>query len=30
LKYGSGSFFDDLGDRTINDDVFLKFEFVAM
>ena len=30
LKYGSGSFFDDLGDRTINDNVFLKFEFVAM
>ena len=30
LTYGSGSFFDDLGDRVINDEVKLSFEFVAL
>jgi polyisoprenoid-binding protein YceI len=30
LTYGSGSFFDDLGDRVINDDVKLSFEFVSL
>ena len=30
LTYGSGSFFDDLGDRVINDEVKLSFEFLAL
>lgn len=30
LTYGSGSFFDDLGDRVINDEVKLSFEFIAL
>ena len=30
IIYGSGSFFDNLGDRAINDDVHLKFTFTAV
>ena len=30
MTYGSGSFFDDLGDRVINDDVKIGFEFTAI
>ena len=30
IIYGSGSFFDSLGDRAINDDVSLKFTFTAI
>ena len=29
IKYGSGSFFDDLGDKMIKDNFTLTFEFVA-
>ena len=29
IKYGSGSFFDDLGDKTIYDDFQVKFSLVA-
>lgn len=29
IRYGSGSFFDDLGDKTIYDDVEFKFNIVA-
>ncbi len=29
IKYGSGSFFDGLGDRTINDEFEIKFELFA-
>lgn len=29
IRYGSGSFFDDLGDKTIYDDVEFKFDIVA-
>lgn len=29
ITYGSGSFFDDLGDRAINDEVLLQFNFTA-
>ena len=28
IKYGSGSFFDNLGDRTINNDFELKFDLM--
>ena len=30
ITYGSGSVFDDLGDRVINDDVKIGFEFTAL
>ena len=30
IIYGSGSFFDDLGDRAINDEVHIRFEFTAL
>ena len=30
IKYGSGSFFDNLGDRVINDEVKIGFEFTAL
>ena len=30
MIYGSGSFFDDLGDRAINDEVYIKFIFTAV
>jgi len=30
IKYGSGSFFDNLGDRAINDDVLISFVFLAI
>jgi len=30
ITYGSGSFFDDLGDRVINDEVKIGFEFTAL
>ena len=30
MTYGSGSFFDDLGDRVINDEVKIDFEFTAI
>lgn len=30
LTYGSGSFFDNLGDRAINDDVLISFAFLAL
>jgi polyisoprenoid-binding protein YceI len=30
IKYGSGKFFDDLGDKTIYDEVELTFEVVAL
>ena len=30
ITYGSGSFFDDLGDRVINDEVMIGFEFTAL
>jgi hypothetical protein len=29
IRYGSGSFFDGLGDRMISDEVVLKFEVFA-
>jgi len=29
IRYGSGSFFDDLGDKAINDDVELEFRIIA-
>ena len=30
MIYGSGSFFDDLGDRAINDEVYIRFTFTAV
>ena len=30
ITYGSGSFFDNLGDRTIKDEVLLQFTFTAV
>ena len=30
INYGSGSFFDNLGDRAINDNVHIKFVFTAV
>jgi len=30
ITYGSGSFFDNLGDKVINDDVLIVFEFIAI
>ena len=30
ITYGSGSFFDDLGDRVINDEVKIGFQFTAL
>lgn len=30
IKYGSGSFFDNLGDKAINDDVLISFTFLAL
>ena len=30
MIYGSGSFFDDLGDRAINDEVNIRFTFTAV
>jgi hypothetical protein len=30
ITYGSGSVFDDLGDRVINDEVMIGFEFTAL
>lgn len=30
ITYGSGSFFDDLGDRAIKDEVLLQFTFTAV
>jgi len=30
IKYGSGSFFDNLGDRAINDDVLISFVLLAL
>ena len=30
LTYGSGSFFDNLGDKAINDDVLISFAFLAL
>lgn len=29
ITYGSGSFFDDLGDKAINDEIVLEFEIMA-
>ena len=29
IKYGSGSFFDDLGDKAINDEIELEFRIIA-
>jgi polyisoprenoid-binding protein YceI len=29
ITYGSGSFFDDLGDKAINDEIIIKFAFTA-
>jgi hypothetical protein len=30
IKYGSGSFFDNLGDRTIYDDFTIEFSLIAV
>ena len=30
IKYGSGSFFDNLGDKAIKDDVLISFAFLAL
>jgi polyisoprenoid-binding protein YceI len=30
IVYGSGSFFDNLGDKAINDDILIKFELTAL
>ena len=30
MNYGSGTFFDDLGDSVINDEVKIDFEFTAI
>jgi len=30
VTYGSGSFFDNLGDKSINDEVLISFEFLAL